>query len=152
MKQAAYIAEVQSRSQHQKALHHIVEMLQERCRDDKLLDDILTVHKNAESGLGEEEHDDYHCAASIASPPRVQSQTSPSRPGSRKSLSSRLFSYFVSSGDDYDENNDNVDGDGGNNDDGKCVNDDQHSTEIQTPLMGKGLLGLQTLDGAYSEA
>jgi len=159
MKQATYIAEVQSRLQYQKALHHIVEMLQGRCRDDKLLDDVLTVYENAESGLGEEEHayhghseDHHHYTASIASPPRAQAQTTPNRSASKKSLSSRFLSYFVSSGDD---NIDNGDGDGGDNinDDGKYANDDQYSSaENQAPLMGTGLLGLQTLDAAYSEA
>ena len=45
MKQATCIAEVQSLLQHQKALHHVAEMLQGRHRDDELSHDVLTVNK-----------------------------------------------------------------------------------------------------------
>merc|ERR1712157_708997 len=50
MKQATYVAEVQSRLQYQKALQQVVELLQNRCSDESLLDDILGIYEMAEAG------------------------------------------------------------------------------------------------------
>ena len=49
MKQATYIAEVHSRLQYQKALSRIVELASERCRDTRLVEDILSIADECES-------------------------------------------------------------------------------------------------------
>jgi hypothetical protein len=55
MKQATYIAEVQSRLQYQKALSKIVDISQDRCRDTKLVEDILKVADECEAEYMSEE-------------------------------------------------------------------------------------------------
>lgn len=49
MKQATYIAEVHSRLQYQKALSGVVELASERCRDTRLVEDILSIADECES-------------------------------------------------------------------------------------------------------
>lgn len=49
MKQATYIAEVHSRLQYQKTMGRIVEEIQARCMDDRLVDDILMMSDDCES-------------------------------------------------------------------------------------------------------
>jgi myosin-5 len=49
MKQATYVAEVQSRLQYQKALSKIVDISQDRCRDTRLVEDILKVADGCEA-------------------------------------------------------------------------------------------------------
>ncbi len=49
MKQGTYIAEVHSRLQYQKTLSSIVDAIQERCKDHKLVEDILTMSDECES-------------------------------------------------------------------------------------------------------
>ena len=49
MKQATYTAEVHSRLQFQKALSKIVDVAQERCRDERLVEDILRIADECES-------------------------------------------------------------------------------------------------------
>jgi len=49
MKQATYIAEVHSRLQYQKNMNRMVETIQERCRDTRLVEDILTMSDDCES-------------------------------------------------------------------------------------------------------
>ena len=49
MKQATYIAEVHSRLQYQKGLAKITDMVQERCRDSRLVEDILRVAEECDS-------------------------------------------------------------------------------------------------------
>jgi hypothetical protein len=51
MKQATYVAEVHSRLQYQKTMARIVEMVEERCRDSRLVEDVL-----AESDECEDEY------------------------------------------------------------------------------------------------
>uniref|UniRef100_A0A7S1V6W2 Myosin motor domain-containing protein n=1 Tax=Grammatophora oceanica TaxID=210454 RepID=A0A7S1V6W2_9STRA len=54
MKQATYIAEVQSRLQYQKTLARIVDTVQDRCRDTRLVEDVLAMSDECESEyLGE---------------------------------------------------------------------------------------------------
>jgi myosin-5 len=53
MKQATYIAEVHSRLQYQKGLAKITDMLQERCRDTRLVEDILRVAEACDGGYGD---------------------------------------------------------------------------------------------------
>ena len=48
MKQATYAAEVQSRLQYQKALTAVVDIVQERCRDTRLVEDILGIADSCE--------------------------------------------------------------------------------------------------------
>mmetsp|Transcript_25821 Transcript_25821/g.32537 ORF Transcript_25821/g.32537 Transcript_25821/m.32537 type:complete len:511 (-) Transcript_25821:232-1764(-) len=49
MKQGTYIAEVHSRLQYQKTMSHIVDAIQERCEDHRLVEDILTMSDECES-------------------------------------------------------------------------------------------------------
>ena len=49
MKQGTYIAEVHSRLQYQKTMSHIVDAIQERCADHRLIEDILTMSDACES-------------------------------------------------------------------------------------------------------
>lgn len=49
MKQGTYIAEVHSRLQYQKTMAHIVDAIQERCKDHRLVEDILTMSDECES-------------------------------------------------------------------------------------------------------
>lgn len=53
MKQATYIAEVHSRLQYQKTLGRIVEEVQDRCRDVRLVEDILELSDECESDFTE---------------------------------------------------------------------------------------------------
>jgi myosin heavy subunit len=49
MKQGTYIAEVHSRLQYQKTMSHIVDAIQERCKDHTLVEDILSMSDECES-------------------------------------------------------------------------------------------------------
>jgi len=49
MKQATYIAEVHSRLQYQKTLAKIVDVIQEKCRDSRLVEDILVMSDECEN-------------------------------------------------------------------------------------------------------
>lgn len=49
MKQATYVAEVHSRLQYQKALSKIIDVAQERCRDDHLVEDFLHIADTCEA-------------------------------------------------------------------------------------------------------
>lgn len=49
MKQATYIAEVHSRLQYQKTMEKMVNEIQERCRDSRLVEDILTMSDDCEA-------------------------------------------------------------------------------------------------------
>jgi predicted nuclease with TOPRIM domain len=48
LKQATYVAEVQSRLQYQKALQKVTDMIQESCRDNRLVEKVLTVADECE--------------------------------------------------------------------------------------------------------
>lgn len=48
MKQASYVAEVQSRLQYQKALQKVTDMVQEKCRDHRLVEKVLQVADECE--------------------------------------------------------------------------------------------------------
>lgn len=48
MKQEAYIGEVRSRLQYQESMGKIVEMLQKRCRDSRLVEEVLNIADDAE--------------------------------------------------------------------------------------------------------
>lgn len=49
MKQATYVAEVHSRLQYQKALSKIIDVAQERCRDDRLVEEFLHIADTCEA-------------------------------------------------------------------------------------------------------
>lgn len=49
MKQGTYIAEVHSRLQYQKTMNSIVEVIQEHCRDHRLVEDVLAMSDDCES-------------------------------------------------------------------------------------------------------
>jgi hypothetical protein len=49
MKQATYIAEVHSRLRYQKAMAAIVELVQEKCRDSRLVEQVLTIADDCEA-------------------------------------------------------------------------------------------------------
>lgn len=48
MKQAAYVSEVQSRLQYQDAMTRIVELLQEKCRNSRLVEEVLQITDDVE--------------------------------------------------------------------------------------------------------
>ena len=91
MKQATYIAEVHSRLQYQKALSKIVEMASERCRDTRLVEDILAVADECEA--------DYMGTNGPRSPPRTSQQSRNNEESTSKgnsSMLSRITSSFWS--------------------------------------------------------
>ena len=49
MKQATYVAEVHSRLQYQKALSKIIDVAQEKCRDDRLVEEFLRIADTCEA-------------------------------------------------------------------------------------------------------
>ena len=83
MKQGTYIAEVHSRLQYQKTMQQIVDVIQERCRDHRLVEDVL--------GLSDECESDY-----MSGPTGVD--FTPTKAGSSinatSSFSSRFKSFF----------------------------------------------------------
>ena len=86
MKQGTYIAEVHSRLQYQKTMGRIVEEIQNRCRDYRLVEDILAMSDDCES--------DY-----IGSPTGVNfttpSKQSTTTENANYSISSRFKSFFA---------------------------------------------------------
>jgi len=54
MKHATYVAEIHSRIQYQKAMNKVVEMVEQRCRDTRLVEDVLMVADECESNNGPE--------------------------------------------------------------------------------------------------
>lgn len=83
MKQGTYIAEVHSRLQYQKTMSHIVDAIQERCKDNRLVEDILTMSDECES--------DYMSGPTgVDLTPRQKKS-----PTSEQSLSARFKSLFT---------------------------------------------------------
>ena len=82
MKQGTYIAEVHSRLQYQKTMTTIVDTIQERCSDQKLVEDILTMSDECES--------DY------MSGPTGVDLTPKKAPVADHSLTARFKSLFIS--------------------------------------------------------
>jgi myosin heavy subunit len=75
MKQATYVAEVHSRLQYQKALTKIIDVAQDRCRDDRLVEDFLRIadsceaeYMNGPTGMN------ARAGSSLFSPPRAGSK------------------------------------------------------------------------------
>merc|ERR1712232_939282 len=108
MKQATYVAEVQSRLQYQKTLDKIVDLLQTRCRDDVLMEDVLAIYESGERG--EELTNSKSIPLQVLPSKDDYSPTNYGRRGvdsmRKKSLSSRFFSYFVATDDDELDEND----------------------------------------------
>lgn len=91
MKQATYIAEVHSRLQYQKALTKIVEMASERCRDTRLVEDILSVADECEA-----EYMGAHTNGPV-SPPRTPQQSQNEEGDVAGNRSSSMLSRITSS-------------------------------------------------------
>jgi myosin-5 len=92
MKNASYVAEVQSRLQYQKAVNGIINMVQERCRDVRLVEDILALYDDCEAAAGV---DTEMSAGHHASPARHP----PATPDSNtKKGTSGMFASFFGSG------------------------------------------------------
>ena len=92
MKQATYIAEVHSRLQYQKTLTRVVETAQERCRDVRLVEDILAMYDDSESGY----MDDPEGYASGPAPNLLLQGTPERQPQpSDTSVTSRFKSFFA---------------------------------------------------------
>ena len=79
MKQATYVAEVHSRLQYQKALSKIIDVAQDRCRDDRLVEDFLRIadsceaeYMNGPTGMNS------RAGSSLFSPPRAGSKSNSS--------------------------------------------------------------------------
>jgi myosin heavy subunit len=73
MKQASYIAEVQSRLQYQKSLQKVTDMIQEKCRDHRLVEKVLQVADECEmdyldDGGGGHHHHQQHRVAPMGDP------------------------------------------------------------------------------------
>ena len=93
MKQATYVAEVHSRLQYQKTMARIVDMVQERCRDSRLVEDVLS--------LSDECEDEYMSGPTGMSAPQrsifstALSPASPSgNPDTEASIVGRFKSFF----------------------------------------------------------
>lgn len=84
MKQATYVAEVHSRLQYQKALTKITEIAQERCRDTRVVEDLLRVAEDCEA---------QYQSGPTGLAPRSMFQTPPKTAGES---SSSLMSSFRS--------------------------------------------------------
>ena len=92
MKQATYIAEVHSRLQYQKTLTRVVETAQDRCRDVRLVEDILAMYDDSESGY----MDDPEGYASGPAPNLLLQGTPERQPQpSDTSVTSRFKSFFA---------------------------------------------------------
>lgn len=87
MKQATYVAEVHSRLQYQKALQRIVDLVESRCRDTRLAEDILKVADSCDSEFSQG-------AAGASSPKDTLSTPSP---GGSTDSASRRDSFLMTS-------------------------------------------------------
>jgi predicted nuclease with TOPRIM domain len=90
MKNASYVAEVQSRLQYQKTMNGIINMVQERCRDVRLVEDILALYDDCEAAAGiDGEMAGHHIHASPA-------RREPATPDStaNKGTAGRFKSFF----------------------------------------------------------
>ena len=90
MKNASYVAEVQSRLQYQKTMNGIINMVQERCRDVRLVEDILALYDDCEAAAGVDgEMAGHHAHASPARhPPATPDSTA------NKGTAGRFKSFF----------------------------------------------------------
>ncbi|GAX22532.1 hypothetical protein FisN_14Hh155 [Fistulifera solaris] len=87
MKQATYVAEVHSRLQYQKALQKIVDLVEQRCRDPRLAEDILRVADTCDSEFSQG-------TTTVASPKDTLSTPSP---GGTSDSASRRDSFLMTS-------------------------------------------------------
>mmetsp|Transcript_23868 Transcript_23868/g.29045 ORF Transcript_23868/g.29045 Transcript_23868/m.29045 type:complete len:205 (+) Transcript_23868:832-1446(+) len=149
MKQATYIAEVHSRLQYQKTMNQIVDTIQARCRDERLVDDIITMSDDCESDYMSGPSGISVTTPSRPPPPSRPMMSAPQAPSSAMSrnsssgtrgsvsmgMSSRILSFFGGGGyaDEDDEDEESV--------------QNKNLTSMNKP----GLSGLQTFTGHFSE-
>ena len=90
MKQATYVAEVHSRLQYQKALSKIIDVAQDRCRDDRLVEDFLRIADSCEAEYmnGPTGMNSSRAGSSLFSPPRAGSKPNNSSTSDSSVLSS----------------------------------------------------------------
>lgn len=86
MKQGTYIAEVHSRLQYQKTMGSIVDIVQERCRDTRLVEDVLAMSDECDS--------DYMSGPTGVDFTPTKQSTMRSSIGSAHSLTSKFKSFF----------------------------------------------------------
>ena len=89
MKQATYIAEVHSRLQYQKAMASIVDIIQDRCRDHRLVEDVLDMYDECEA--------DYMDgpAAGATSRQNLNGPMTPDNDASNASMMSTFRNFFT---------------------------------------------------------
>jgi hypothetical protein len=93
MKQATYISEVHSRLQYQKTMAKIVDVIQEKCRDTRLVEDILALSDECETEyMSGPTGIDASPRKSLFADTRVQSNAEPQE--SDSSMITRFKSLF----------------------------------------------------------
>ena len=76
MKNASYVAEVQSRLQYQNTMNGIINIVQERCRDVRLVEDVLALYDDCEAKAGVDgEMVDHHADAPRHNLPQTPDST-----------------------------------------------------------------------------
>ena len=88
MKNASYVAEVQSRLQYQKTMNGIINMVQERCRDVRLVEDILALYDDCEAAAAgvDGEMVGHHASPARHTPATPDSTTNKGTAGMFKSF------------------------------------------------------------------
>ena len=173
MKQATYIAEVHSRLQYQKTMQRIVDEIQVRCRDDRLVDDILMMSDECESdymagptgmqlspnkqkapnnnGLGSM----IVNAMSPISEPRMMHTPKPKTPAPKANFL-RIKSFLWGGGAQEEEENslgsDSEMTDSESEDETDSEEEYERRRERMTSVRKAGLNQLQAFGGGFSEA
>jgi len=93
MKHATYVAEIHSRIQYQKAMNKVVEMVEQRCRDTRLVEDVLMVADECESNYSNEPGVSRRGGEGSSGSPGASLFSSPSR-GGESSLMSSFRSFW----------------------------------------------------------
>ncbi|KAL7577845.1 hypothetical protein ACA910_010592 [Epithemia clementina (nom. ined.)] len=88
MKHATYVAEVHSRIQYQKALNVVVEKVERKCRDTRLVEEILMIADDCETGGGAENPNDDAATAATSSSSKTVASTNGTQPPSSSLMSS----------------------------------------------------------------
>mmetsp|Transcript_14165 Transcript_14165/g.20880 ORF Transcript_14165/g.20880 Transcript_14165/m.20880 type:complete len:1338 (+) Transcript_14165:175-4188(+) len=95
MKTGTYIAEVHSRLQYQKTMGRIVDTIQERCRDSRLIEDVLAMSDECEMEFAAGGGDMHEMGpAGMAEPGGVGGSPSRAESAKDKSISARFTSYL----------------------------------------------------------
>ena len=102
MKNETYVAEVQSRLQYQSTLRGIIDMVQERCRDVRLVEDILAMYDDCEAsnidGNSADMMSEFSATPSRQSASHRQHQQRTPDSASNKSGSAGVFKSFFGGG------------------------------------------------------